>query len=639
MSGEHLNTLLRLWAAMLGDSAPRLAVIALLPLAALVLLRTSAMRRVMGALSGRQVLGIPPATLLLFALALCLGLWGVFSQQSLFDDAYISLRYATNLAEGSGLVWNPGERVEGYTNFLWTALIALLLRLSDLDAPLLALVLCWLCFVLNLWVAARLELRLLRSLALPLPLATAPLLLALHPVFVAYGSTGMETGLCALWVSLAALALCGRWSGRAALMAGTALIAATLTRPDHGLFYAVGAGVVVYQELALLWEMRARGEALQLWPGLRRGLLYAAPFTVYLAYLGWKLQYYGQLLPNTYYAKSADMSWFGQGGLYLLLFVVATSAIVPLVLAVLAGIRLTTRDNPAWTRVALFVAGSTLLYCLYVARIGGDFMHGRFLVPLLPVLFVCAAAGVHSLVPRAAAANSLRGWLPWAVAAGLLLASVQPLPVFDGLQPRFGIVDESRYYPVTALRPEVRVDHNHWKIGTFLRDRLVAQGIRPIIGSGGIGMVGYYSRLPLIDVYGLTDSTISHRKLDRRRRPGHEKVASRSYLRERGVQLLRRKARQDRFHPKRFRKLCRIRLGDTSDPWQLARYDRELVQELRAKVPELHIPDFERWLDGYIEKLPRQSREQVSKDLRWFRLYYFDHNDDPERLQAIMSYR
>src|SRR6266550_3321989 len=39
------------------------------------------------------------------------------------DDAYISYRYARNFARGLGLVYNPGERIEGYTNFLWTLLI------------------------------------------------------------------------------------------------------------------------------------------------------------------------------------------------------------------------------------------------------------------------------------------------------------------------------------------------------------------------------------------------------------------------------------------------------------------------------------------------------------------------------------
>src|SRR5262249_43827913 len=47
-----------------------------------------------------------------------------FGPWLLVDDAFISFRYALNLARGQGLVFNPGERVEGYTNFLWTVLLA-----------------------------------------------------------------------------------------------------------------------------------------------------------------------------------------------------------------------------------------------------------------------------------------------------------------------------------------------------------------------------------------------------------------------------------------------------------------------------------------------------------------------------------
>src|SRR4028118_1360069 len=43
----------------------------------------------------------------------------------LIDDAMISMRYAWNLSHGSGLVWNPGEYVEGYTNPLMTLLMSL----------------------------------------------------------------------------------------------------------------------------------------------------------------------------------------------------------------------------------------------------------------------------------------------------------------------------------------------------------------------------------------------------------------------------------------------------------------------------------------------------------------------------------
>ncbi len=50
------------------------------------------------------------------------------------DDQMISMRYARNLASGKGLVWNPGERVEGYTNPGWTIVMAALHLLPIGDA-------------------------------------------------------------------------------------------------------------------------------------------------------------------------------------------------------------------------------------------------------------------------------------------------------------------------------------------------------------------------------------------------------------------------------------------------------------------------------------------------------------------------
>ena len=49
-----------------------------------------------------------------------------------FDDAFISLRYAANLAAGLGPVFNPGERVEGYTCPAWVFALAGLHRLAPL---------------------------------------------------------------------------------------------------------------------------------------------------------------------------------------------------------------------------------------------------------------------------------------------------------------------------------------------------------------------------------------------------------------------------------------------------------------------------------------------------------------------------
>src|SRR5262249_51597579 len=61
---------------------------------------------------------------------LLLGLGHVVFMRVMYDDAFISYRYAANLAHGFGPVFNPGERVEGYSNFLWVVMMALLIRLG-----------------------------------------------------------------------------------------------------------------------------------------------------------------------------------------------------------------------------------------------------------------------------------------------------------------------------------------------------------------------------------------------------------------------------------------------------------------------------------------------------------------------------
>src|SRR5690349_8932189 len=64
-----------------------------------------------------------------FALVIAgvLALWAGYAYMHWFlcDDAFVSFRYARNLWQGHGLVWNRGERVEGYTNFLWVIELAL----------------------------------------------------------------------------------------------------------------------------------------------------------------------------------------------------------------------------------------------------------------------------------------------------------------------------------------------------------------------------------------------------------------------------------------------------------------------------------------------------------------------------------
>jgi arabinofuranosyltransferase len=67
------------------------------------------------------------ATLVLAALGLVAH---ALAYRFVCDDAYISFRYAYNFAHHGELSYNRGERVEGYTNFLWTLAIGLLMRVG-----------------------------------------------------------------------------------------------------------------------------------------------------------------------------------------------------------------------------------------------------------------------------------------------------------------------------------------------------------------------------------------------------------------------------------------------------------------------------------------------------------------------------
>src|SRR5262249_33541612 len=106
------------------------------------------------------------------------------------DDAFISLRYARNLARGLGLVFNPAERVEGYTNFLWTVWLSLPFRLG-LDRVAFSYATGLALFAGTLVVAMRLARSLLPE-AWAAPLMLLAILGANH-TFSAYATGGLET--------------------------------------------------------------------------------------------------------------------------------------------------------------------------------------------------------------------------------------------------------------------------------------------------------------------------------------------------------------------------------------------------------------------------------------------------------------
>ena len=234
-------------------------------------------------------------------LALCFLPWAVLlawhTSLSWFltDDAFISFRYVRNLLEGHGLVFNPGEYVEGYSNFLWVLELAALWGLFGLRpeqaAPWLSVAYTVGTLAVVLWWAARAPGLRHRRLAAWMVMG----LLCSSATFAAWTSGGgLETRQFTFFVVLAVVCLLLHGRDRRGLVAASlALAAAALTRPEGPLIAAC----------CFAWYGAATAASGQRWDWRKLACL-AAPFVALVAaHFLFRYAYYGEWLPNTYYAK------------------------------------------------------------------------------------------------------------------------------------------------------------------------------------------------------------------------------------------------------------------------------------------------------------------------------------------------
>jgi arabinofuranosyltransferase len=212
-----------------------------------------------------------------------------------------------------------------------------------------------------------------------------------------------------------------------------------------------------------------------------------------LPWLGWKLHYYGGLLPNTFYAKSAanPLVPFAYGLFYLAGFFAGYAAFL------LVGRWRRGRSrlfaHPAMGRLAVVVG----VWFAYVCAVGADFMEFRFVVPVLPLLAL--AAGF--LVDR------YRAPVRQVVLVGVLLAVSGLHAVVPGMQ-----------YPVLTF-----ADIRHWPTDSPTSWRAMGETLheafpgslsdprRPTIAVTALGVISYGSDLRTVDMLGLTDPDVARR--------------------------------------------------------------------------------------------------------------------------------
>ena len=392
---------------------------------------------------------------------------------AIVDDAYIYFRYVRNFVDGCGVTYTcGGEYVEGFTSpayFLTLSVAHLLIDDIELIATSLGFLGGWLALTLTILIPWQFEGHdddgdrgdRVDVLAPGLLSSVAFVVLASDWNVISHTVTGMEVWFG--WLATIALLSAAILDMRKLLI--IVVMTAPLVRPEYAVFFALAPAF---------------------FPVFRkpRTLLIMALFVGTVAMVRWGL--FGEVLPNTFHAKSGGFANFGHGWKYVL----TSLAEQPLVLlAPLALLVRRTRRAVGW-----FLAGASIWYGYQLWSAGDFYPRSRMLMPLIPALTVLGIVGLGALC-RGLPTESIEvrrkvlavlcavlsiGWIAW-VSTG-----------------------ENRN---SVLRDWTFSRVIHWKAtGELLSQKFPED---TLLAAVPIGAVGYYSGLPIVDLVGLTDRTIA----------------------------------------------------------------------------------------------------------------------------------
>ena len=427
------------------------------------------------------------------------------------DDGFINLRIVRMLLEGHGPVFNAGERVEAYTSPLWVAV----LTAGDVLLPLrleLVAVVCSLALAgTGMALLCAGSARLVGSGAV-VPFG-ALVLLALPPVWD-FSTSGLEFGLTFAWLG-AVLWVLSRWAGgeRIAWPHAVVLGLGPLVRPDAALYSLAALAVVVAVD--------------------RRWRLLAVALALPVAYQLFRMAWFGALVPNTALAKAADVPHWREGGAYVWNLVRPYALWGPLAVVAAVGIAVLRSTSRRHVLAAVALPIAAVVHAAYIVRAGGDYQHGRLLLPALVALLAPVA-----VVPLRRAlllpAGAIAVWAA-VTAAALRLDGTDVSGntlIADGRATIVDFLDVA--HPVTVDDVGTGAVPIGATDGVWVDDeRLPVDGIRePAVVLRGIGVTGY-ALGPDVYVYdrvGLANAVVSRFEVERPGFVGHEKPAPAAWI-------------------------------------------------------------------------------------------------------------
>jgi arabinofuranosyltransferase len=466
------------------------------------------------------------ATTLLPAAMLAVGGW---LHRWTAEDAFINYRVVEQVMAGRGPVFNAGERVEAYTSPLWLGVLVVLRATIGQFAALTwtAVVFGLLIAVVGFAIGGRAT-RALHPGAVPVPLGL--LAVAAVPVVWDFASSGLELSAVYLW-----LPSC--WAAM--------IVLALADDPPQGkrrvaFLVLLGLGPVLRPDLGLMsiaflcvWALLTRPRVMRLLSDV------AIAFAIAIVYQVFRMGYFAALVPSTALAKDAGGIRFGDGVDYATDLLDSYVLWIPLVL-IIGVVAYEMKRRPRRLAVATAgMFGAGLAHALYIVAIGGDYMHGRLLLPALLAVALPASIGIRPAA-RARPAHAA----PVVAVAVVALWSVVCAGWFRYENPQALGLAEIQDMRQIAPRPLVDPDEDpqEWLIGAQVHDLYEdgARGTIPVFGQeveatgdpdrlvweiGAVGLAAYEAGIDvdIVDIGGLAEPLAARTDPIEGRPAGHRK--------------------------------------------------------------------------------------------------------------------
>lgn len=451
------------------------------------------------------------------------------------DDPYIFFRYAENIVNGYGFVWNIGEQpIEGYTSFLYLVVL-IFAKFLSLDLELFSIIFGIITSTLTLYFSFLIYQHLhSHKNGEILENVITVILIALSPAFLFWSVAGMETSFYSMLLLLAVYSFLKLPDLSHEIIKGKVLkkdrnylTGLTILKGVlFGLLCVLRFEAVLFFLAALYYLTKEDNSLIKLRIN-RNVILFASGFTlIFGTYFLWRWNYFGYFLPNTFYAKTgAGLTQITGGIIYTILSFKSFYgfAWIPIFITLLFFKR------EMFSEKIAFISSLGLISIFTTIIIGGDhFGSGRFILPVVPFLFIIFPPALHRLLNSKIVfieKKIMKVAFIFLFIAVVLSFKTIYRQAFGGLQNLF----YNNKGTVLIKDKLIRFDIFEWQHAFIIMGRTLNKiaDKDDYIAAIPIGAISYYSKIKVLDMMGIVDPVIAHKEFSseylREWEPGHNK--------------------------------------------------------------------------------------------------------------------